>query len=91
MYREYVTLLQSLHRGTLSIQWYIAQIFYPTFAMSVFSRCSFKAAIFNRFFKVVMATSNISIYIYIYIIIILELSLVSKKVLDARSPVNRAV
>ena len=28
---EYVTLLQSFHRGTLNIHWYIAQNFQPTF------------------------------------------------------------
>ena len=33
---EYVTLFQSFHRGTLSIHWYIAQNFQPTFSMSVF-------------------------------------------------------
>ena len=40
---EYVTLLQSFHRDTLSMHWYIAQSFSPTFPMSVFFGRSFKA------------------------------------------------
>ena len=32
---KYVTLLQSFRRVTLSIHWYIAQNFWPTFSMSV--------------------------------------------------------
>ena len=43
---------------TLSIHWYIAQNFYPTFSMSVLFRRSFKTAIFSRFWKVAIATSN---------------------------------
>ena len=53
---EYVTFLQLFNRGTLRIQWYIAQSFYATFSMSVFSGHSFKTAIFNRFPKVAIAT-----------------------------------
>ena len=53
---EYVTLLQSFHRGTLSIHWYIAQHFWPTFSMSVLFRRLFKTAIFDRFSKVAIAT-----------------------------------
>ena len=68
---EYVTLLQSFHKGTLSIHWYIAQNFQPTFSMSVLFRCSFKTAIFSRFFRkisyFVFSFSHIYIYIYIYI------------------------
>ena len=55
---EYVTLLQSFHRGTLSIHWCIAQNFQPTFSMSVFFRCLFRTVIFSRFSKVAIATSN---------------------------------
>ena len=55
---EYVTLLQSFHRGTLSIHWYIAQNFQPTFSMSVLFRRLFRTAIFSRFSKVAIATSN---------------------------------
>ena len=53
---ENVTLPQSFYRGTLSMQWYIAQNFQPTFSMSVSS--SFKTAILSRFSKVAIATSN---------------------------------
>ena len=56
---ENVTLLQSFHRGTLSIHWYIAQNFQPTFSMSVLFRPSFKTDIFSRFLKVSIATSNL--------------------------------
>ena len=62
---EYVTLLQSFHRGTLSIHWYIAQSFQPTFSMSVLFRRLFSTAIFSSFSKV--AIVYIYIYIYIYI------------------------
>ena len=55
---EYVTLLQSFHRGTLSIHWYIAQNFQPTFSISVLFRRLFTTAIFSRFSKVAIATSN---------------------------------
>ena len=34
---EYVTLHQSFHRVTLNTHWYIAQNFYPTFSMFIFS------------------------------------------------------
>ena len=52
---EYVTLLQSFHRGTLSIHWYIAQNIQPKFSMSVLFRPSFKIAIFSRFLQVAIA------------------------------------
>ena len=55
---EYVTLLQSFHRGTLRIHWYIAQNFQPTFSMSVLFRQLFRTAIFSRFSQVAIATSN---------------------------------
>ena len=55
---EYVTLLQSFHRGTLSIYWYIAQNVQPTFSMSVLFKRLFRTAIFSRFSKVATATSN---------------------------------
>ena len=55
---EHVTLLQLFHRFTLSIQWYKAQNFQATFAMSFLFGCSFKTTIFNKFLKVAMATSN---------------------------------
>ena len=54
---EYVTLLQSFHRGTLSVHWYVAQNVYPTFSMSVWFRCLFRTANFSRFSKVAIATS----------------------------------
>ena len=55
---EYVTLLQSCHRGTLRIHWYIAQNFQPTFSMFILFRRLFRTAIFSRFSKVAIATSN---------------------------------
>ena len=55
---EYVTLLRSFHRGTLSIYWYIAQNVQATFSMSVLFRRLFRTAIFSRFSKVAIATSN---------------------------------
>ena len=55
---KYVTLLQSFHKGTLSIQWYIAQNFQPIFYLSVLFRCLFTTAIFSRFSKVTIAMSN---------------------------------
>ena len=55
---EYVTLLESFHRGRLSIHWYIAQNFKPTFSMSVLFTRLFKTAIFSRSSKVVIVTSN---------------------------------
>ena len=55
---EYVTLLQSFDRGTLSIYQYIAQNVQPTFSMSVLFRRLFRTAIFSRFSKVAIATSN---------------------------------
>ena len=33
---EYVTLLQSFHRGTINIHWYIAQNFQPAFSIDDF-------------------------------------------------------
>ena len=46
---EYVTLLQSFHRGTLSIRWYIAQNFQPAFSMSImFRRSKFKLDFCNN-------------------------------------------
>ena len=39
---EYVTVLQSFHRGTLNIHWCIAQNVQPTFSMSALFRRSFK-------------------------------------------------
>ena len=61
---EYITLLQSFHRGTLSIHWYIAQNFQPTFSMSILFRGSVKTAIFSRFLKVAIATSNFMNEVY---------------------------
>ena len=55
---EYLTLLQSFHRGTLSIHWYIAQNFPPTFSLFVLFRRLFRTAIISRFSKVAIATSN---------------------------------
>ena len=56
---KYVTLLQSFHRGTLSIiHWYIAQFFSLLFFMSVLFRRSPKTAAFSRLLKVAMATSD---------------------------------
>ena len=55
---EYVTLLQSFHRFTLSIHQYIAQNVQPSFSMSVLFRRLFRTAIFSRFSKVAIATSN---------------------------------
>ena len=61
---EYVTLLQSFHRGTLSIHWYIAQNLWPTFSMSVLFRPSSKTAMLRRFLKVAIATSNFMNKVY---------------------------
>ena len=55
---EYVTLLQSFHRGILSIHWYVAQNFQPPFSMSVLFRRSSKTAMLSRFLKAAIATSN---------------------------------
>ena len=55
---EYVTLLQSFHRGTLNIHWHIAQNLQPTFSMSVLFRRLFRTTIFSRFSQVAIATSN---------------------------------
>ena len=55
---EYVTLLRSFHRGTLSIHWYIAQNVQRTFFIPVLFRRLFRTAIFSRFSKVAVATSN---------------------------------
>ena len=67
---ESVNLLQSFHRGTLNIQWYIAQNCQPTFSMSVLLRRSFKIAFFSRFLKVVISTSNIYLTVF-YILTVL--------------------
>ena len=61
---KYVTFLQSFYRGTLSIHWYIAQNFKPTFSMSLLFRRSFKTVIFSRFLKVALATSNFMKEVY---------------------------
>ena len=45
---EYVCLLQSFHRGTLSIHWYIAQKVKPSFFIFVLFRRSCKTAIISR-------------------------------------------
>ena len=55
---QYVTLLQSFHRVTLSIHCYIAQSVQFTFSISVLFRCFFQIAIFSRFLMVAIATSN---------------------------------
>ena len=52
---EYLTLLESFYKYTLSIQWYMPQNFWATFSMSAFSENSFKTAIFSRFLKVAIA------------------------------------
>ena len=52
---EYVTLLQSFDRVTLSIHWYIAQ----KFSCPSFFKRLFRIAIFSRFSKVAIATSNL--------------------------------
>ena len=75
---EYVTMLQSFHRGKLIIHWYIAQNFQPTCSMSVLFRRSFKTAISSRFLKVAIVTSNfflLHIYIYTYINFIFNIPL----------------
>ena len=64
MYCEYVTFLQSFHKGILSIHWCIAQSVSCTFSMSVVFRCSFKTAIFRRFLNVAIATSNFMNQVY---------------------------
>ena len=61
---EFATLLQSFHRGLLSMHWYIAQNLQPTFSMSVLFRRSFKITIFSRLLKVVIATSNFMNKVY---------------------------
>ena len=61
---ENVTLLQSFHRGTLSINWDIAQNFQPTFSISVLFRRSSKTAMFSRFLKVAIATLNFMNKVY---------------------------
>ena len=56
---EYVTLLQSFRRGTLSVHWYSPPWYFKfTFSMSVLLRCPSKAAMFSRFLKVAIATLN---------------------------------
>ena len=61
---EYVTLLQSFHRSTLSMHWYIAQIYYPTFSTSVLFRHFSKTAMFSRFLKVAIAMSKFMNKVY---------------------------
>ena len=61
---EYVTWLESFHIGTLSIRWYIAQNFSPTFSMSVSFRRSFKTVICSRILKVAIATSKFMNEVY---------------------------
>ena len=61
---KYVILHQSFHRGTLSIHWYIAQNFQPTFSMSILRRCSSKTAMLCRFLKVAMAMSSFMKEVY---------------------------
>ena len=55
---EYGALLQSSHRGTLSIHLYIAHSFQHIFSMYVLFRRCFKTAIFSRSLKVAIAMSN---------------------------------
>ena len=56
---DYVTLLQSFRRGTLSIHWYSPPWYFQfTFSMSVLLRCPSKVAMFSRFLKVAIATLN---------------------------------
>ena len=55
---EYATLLQSFHRGILSVNWCIAQNFYSTCSISVLFRLSFKTALLVRFLQTAIATSN---------------------------------
>ena len=57
---EYIDLLQSFNRGTLSIHWYITCL-----SMSVSFRCFFITAISSRFLKVAVATSNFMKEVYI--------------------------
>ena len=61
---EYVTLLQSFHRGILSIHWYVAQDFQPPFSMSVLFRRSSKTAMLSRLVKVAIKTSNFMNEVY---------------------------
>ena len=61
---EYVTLLLSYHRSSLSIHWYIALNFSPIFSMSVILKLSFKTIIFSRFFNKAVATSNFMSEVY---------------------------
>ena len=63
---EYVTLLRSFHRGALSIHWYIAQNFQPTFSMSILFRCLFRTDIFRQCF--------IGVFIYIFPLMLLLIS-----------------
>ena len=61
---EYVTLFQSIHRGTLSIHWYITQNFSPIFSMFVRFRRSSKTAMISRFLKVSIARSSFMNKVY---------------------------
>ena len=57
------TLLCSSH-SLLQIYWYISQNFYPTFSLFILFRRSFKTAIFRRFLKLAIATSNLVNEVY---------------------------
>ena len=57
---EYVTLLQSFRRGTLSIHWHIAQNLWPTFSMSVLY-------MIYKYILYIYICIYIILYIYIYI------------------------
>ena len=61
---EYTTLVQSFHRGTLSTHRCKTQNFQRTSSMSVLFTRSFKTAIFSRFLKITIATSNFINKIY---------------------------
>ena len=60
----YVTLLQSFHRATLSMHWYIAQNLLLTFSTSVLFRRSSKTIMLNRLLKVAIARSNFMNEVY---------------------------
>ena len=55
---ECVTLPQSFHSDTKSINSYIAQKLQPTFSISLLFRRCFESTIFSRFFVVTIATSH---------------------------------
>ena len=67
MYREYVTLLQSLHRGTLSIQWYIAQSsILPLPCLSFLDALLRLPSLTDSLRWLWQRQTYLSIYIYIY-------------------------